>query len=157
MLEYVVLRVYGVFGHASMPSGANLMATVTATTRLPDWLERELRAFWETHGEGPSIGLRRVVEEWWAMQHFPAIEFRDGVSGRRAALREGPDVWEVVMVARDYPDDLDALAAHFGGHVAREALAQALAYAQRFPDEIQEWIAENKRVGRFLASHRDAR
>ncbi len=62
--EYAVLRVYGVFGYASALNGANLMATVTATTRLPDWLERELRTFWETHGEGPSIGLRRVVEEW---------------------------------------------------------------------------------------------
>ncbi len=87
------------------------------------------------------------------MQHFPAIEFREGVTGRRAALREGPDVWEVVMVARDYQNDLDALAGHLGGHVAREALAQALAYAQRFPKEIQDWIAENERIGRFLASH----
>lgn len=132
------------------------MATISATTRLPDWLEREIRTFWEAHGEGPSIGLRRVVEEWWAMQHFPAIEFRDGVSGRRAALREGPDVWEVAMVARDYGDDLDALAAHFGSRVSPDALKQALAYAERFPQEIQDWITENERIGRFLASRSGA-
>lgn len=91
------------------------------------------------------------------MQHFPAIEFRDGVSGRRAALREGPDVWEVAMVARDYGDDLDALAAHFGGQISPDALKQALAYAERFPQEIQDWIAENERIGRFLASRSGAR
>ena len=43
------------------------------------------------------------------MEHYPAIAFRDGVSGRRAILRSGPDVWEVVMVARDYGDDRNAL------------------------------------------------
>lgn len=127
------------------------MGTVPATTRLPDWLERALRAFWEEHGEGPSIGLRRTIEEWWTLQHFPAIEFRDGVSGRRAALREGPDVWEVAMVARDYGSDVEQLVRHFGGRISRDALTQALAYGARFPDEISSWISENERVARFLA------
>ena len=127
------------------------MATVPATTRLPDWLVRALHTFWREHGEGPSVGLRRTVEEWWALQEFPAIEFRDGVSGRRAALREGPDVWEVAMVARDYRGDMGRLETHFGSHVSRDALTQALAYAARFPEEIDQWITENERVGRFLA------
>lgn len=127
------------------------MPTVPATTRLPDWLERAFRAFWRERGEGPSIGLRRTVEEWWATQHFSAIEFRDGVSGRRAALREGPNVWEVAMVARDYGNDLERLATHFGGRVSRDALAQALDYSARFPEEIEHWIAENERVARLLA------
>lgn len=127
------------------------MATLPATTRLPDWLERALRTFWQEHGEGPSVGLRRTVEEWWALQHFPAIEFRDGVTGRRAALRDGPDVWEVAMVARDYGGDVARLETHFGGHLSRDALTQALAYAARFPEEIDNWITENERVARFLA------
>lgn len=127
------------------------MATVPATTRLPDWLERAFRAFWRERGEGPSVGLRRSVEEWWATQQFPAIEFRDGVSGRRAALRGGPDVWEIAMVARDYGGDLGRLAAHFGGRVSRDALGQALAYAARFPEEIEHWVNENERVARLLA------
>lgn len=127
------------------------MATAPATTRLPDWLERALRAFWGQRGEGPSVGLRRTVEEWWALQQFPAIEFRDGVSGRRAALREGPDIWEVAMVARDYGNDVERLGAHFGGRISRDALSQALAYAERFPEEIDHWITENERVARFLA------
>ena len=131
------------------------MATVSA--RLADWLERELRAFWQEHGDDPSTGLRRVAEEWWAMQRFPAIEFRDGVTGRRAALRDGPDVWEVAMVARDYRDDVDGLVAHFGGLVPREALAQALAYAERFAEEVAGRVAENERVGRSLAGHAERR
>lgn len=113
------------------------MGTVAVTTRLADWLEREVRAFWEDHGEAPSVGFRRVVEEWRVSQHFPAIEFRDGVSGRGAGLRGGPDVWEVSMVARDYGDDPDAVAERFGGRTSREALQQVFGYAERFPDEIR--------------------
>lgn len=127
------------------------MATIPATTRLPDWLEHEIRQFWQEHGEGPSVGLRRTAEEWWALQEFPAIEFRDGVSGRRAALREGPDVWEVAMVAEAYARDMEQLMQHFGGRISHAALEQALAYSDRFPDEITGWIAENERVARLLA------
>jgi hypothetical protein len=130
--------------------GELFVATVTA--RLADWLERELRTYWSARGEDPSNGLRRVAEEWWAMQRFPGIEFRDGPSGRRAALREGPDVWEVAMVARDYPGDPDGLLEHFGGAISRGALAEALAYAAHFKDEIDGWIAENERVGRAVAA-----
>ncbi len=126
------------------------MATVTA--RLEDWLKEDVEAFWHSHGERPSPGLRRVVQEWWATQRLPAITFRDGVSGRRAVLRDGPDVWEVVMVARDYGDDRAGLYAHFAGFVAPEALDQALAYAEHFPEETEAMLAENTRVERLLGA-----
>jgi hypothetical protein len=133
------------------------MATVAASTRLADWLEQEVRTFWEEHGEGSSVGLRRVVEEWWALQHFPALEFREGVSGRRAGLRGGPDVWEVVMVARDYSDDLDELTAHFGGRISPDALQQVIAYVEWFAEEVNGWIDENGRIGRKVADPPEAR
>ncbi len=123
------------------------MATVTA--RVEDWLDATVREFWKERGEGPSSGFRRALEEWWALQSFPVVEFRDGVSGRRAGLRGGPDVWEVVMVARDY-GDVDGVVAHFGGSIPREAVEQALAYAERFPAEIEGIIAENLRIERML-------
>lgn len=126
------------------------MAAITA--RLDDWLRSEIERFWKARGEGPSSGLRRVVEEWWAMSHFSAIAFRDGVSGRRAVLRGGPDVWEVVMVARAYGADRSGLHEHFGGAIPPEALEQALAYADRFPAEIEAMIAGNERVERMLGA-----
>ncbi len=126
------------------------MATLTA--RLDDWLKQEIEIFWKAHGEGPSSGLRRVVEEWWATQRYPMIEFRDGASGRRAVLRGGPDVWEVVMVAREYGDDRDGLHEHFGETISREGLEQALAYAERFPGAIDAKLAENERMARLLGA-----
>lgn len=125
---------------------------MSTTTRLASWLRDDLDLLWKTRGEDPSTGLRRIVEEWWAMENYPAIAFRDGVSGRRAILRSGPDVWEVVMVARDYGDDRESLRLHFGESVSQEALDQALAYAERFPEAVEAMIAGNERVERLHAA-----
>ena len=86
------------------------------------------------------------------MENYPAIAFRDGVSGRRAILRSGPDVWEVVMVARDYGDDRESLRLHFGESVSQGALDQALAYAERFPEAVEAMIAGNERAERLFAA-----
>jgi len=85
-------------------------------------------------------------------QHFPELEYREGVSGNRIGLRGGLDVWEVVMVARAYEGDLDALAAHFGGLIAADSLAQALEYARRFPSEVESRIEQNLRIEQMLRS-----
>lgn len=116
------------------------------SARLDLWLKESLEEFWRAHGERPSSGLRRVAEEWWAMQHFAALAFHDGVSGRRARLRGGPDVWEVVSVWRDYAPDREAFYDHFAPYLEREVLDQALAYAERFEGEIEAAIAQNERI-----------
>jgi len=59
----------------------------TMSARMDNWLKESLEEFWRARGERPSTGLRRVAEEWWAMQQFPAIVFHDGVSGRRIASK----------------------------------------------------------------------
>ena len=84
------------------------------------------------------------------MQEFSAIMFRDGVSGRRAVLRGGPDVWEVVQIARDYDSDRDGFHDHFAPHVDRDALDQALRYDERFPNEVNALIADNARLEALL-------
>jgi hypothetical protein len=122
----------------------------TMSVRLDDWLKAEIEEFWRVHGERPSTGLRYVAEEWWTMQRFHAIAFRDGVSGRRAYVRGGPDVWEIVTVARDYGDDRDGFYEHFSPFVARELLDQALAYAQRFPERVATMIERNRRMERVV-------
>lgn len=127
------------------------MATITA--RLDDWLRDEIERFWREHGHGPSSGFRRIAEEWWTVQQFPQIEFREGPAGRRAGLRGGPDVWEIEMVRREYDGDIAALNAHFefvpSGH-----LDQALAYAERFSADVDDLIVRNERVGRLLEGSR---
>jgi hypothetical protein len=122
------------------------------STRVARWLRRDIIDFGRRHRQGPSEALRRVAEEWWAMSRFPAIEFRDGVMGRRAGLRAGPDVWEIIMVWKDYAPDRKSFYDHFGGYVPREALDQALAYYDRFGDEIDDRLNENMRLAARLES-----
>lgn len=126
----------------------------TVSARLDDWLKESIEQFWRTHGEGPSTGLRHVVEEWWATQTYPAIAFRDGVSGRRAYLRDGPDVWEVVSVARAYGRDRTGFYEHFSPFTSPESLDQALAYADRFPEAVSAMIEKNQRMERVAAGTR---
>jgi uncharacterized protein (DUF433 family) len=119
------------------------------TTRLPAWLDGELRRFFSERGLGPSEGMRQIVDEWWTMEHFPSIEFREGPAGRRAATRSGPDVWEIVMVWRDYGSDLDRLKKHYHW-ISPGAIDEALAYYERYTDTIDDVIAENDRLLRLI-------
>ena len=94
--------------------------------------------------------LRLIPEESFVQMAFPAIEFRDGVTGRRASLRGGPDVWEIVMVQRDYGTDRDGLYEHFRW-IPRQDVDQALAYAKEFSSSVNARVDENERLGRQLA------
>src|SRR5437016_2648339 len=51
-------------------------------------------------GENRSRLAERYVDEGTRMDEHPGIVFRDGPTGRRAALAGGPDVWEVVATLR---------------------------------------------------------
>jgi len=118
------------------------MATPTLATRLPEPLLREVRLFAKRGRLGPSEALRAIVAEWVAAMKYPAIEFRDGPAGRRPALRGGPDVWEVAMVARDAGQSVEALRQSFGAHLSTAALGDAVAYAGEHRDDVEAWIEE---------------
>ena len=42
------------------------------------------------------------------MTENPYITFRDGPTGPRAALIDGPDIWEVIQTIDSYPGDPEA-------------------------------------------------
>jgi hypothetical protein len=68
--------------------------------RLPDDVDERLRRHAELIGEPRSRLAGRLIDEALRMDEHPGIVFRPGPSGRRAALVRGPDVWEVLSVAR---------------------------------------------------------
>jgi len=125
------------------------MASSTVATRLPAALLREITRYARRRRMGPSEALRAIVDEWVAMARYPAIEFRDGPVGRRPGVRGGPDVWEIVMVAREAGRNVAALREHFGSHLSGEVIEQALAYAAEHPD-VDAWVDENERLGEEL-------
>jgi hypothetical protein len=52
----------------------------------------------ERQDEPLSTLAQRAVREWLDTADHPGVIFRDGPTGRRAALAAGPDVWEVAAV-----------------------------------------------------------
>ncbi len=92
------------------------------------------------------------------MDDHPLIRFADGPSGRRARLLGGPDVWEVVAVARDNDGDLAETASYL--ELSLGLVQAAASYYAAYPQEIDERIELGRREARdahsaFLAA-RDA-
>ena len=114
-------------------------------TRLPPDLESGLERRFFEQDWGPSEGLRNVIQEWLALARFPKIEFRDTRAGRRAALREGPEVWEVASAAGPSRAMSAAVGQRFAG-IRGEALEEALTYAREFRDQIDRIVAREERL-----------
>ena len=78
------------------------------------------------------------------MADHPSVIFKDGPSGRRAALAYGPDVWEIIKFLREVdergPAALDAAAEVLAVDASR--IAAAVSYYTEYPDEIDADIAE---------------
>jgi hypothetical protein len=89
--------------------------------------------------------LERLVAEGLDTLQHPGIVYRDGPTGRRAALAVGPDVWEVVSALR-YTSGSDeervaALAEQFGLHARHIRTAIDFTVAHR--EDIDEQMAAN--------------
>jgi len=54
-----------------------------------------------TGGSTASALAQRLIDEGLRMADHPGVVFKDGPSGRRAAVACGPDIWEVVKFLRE--------------------------------------------------------
>jgi len=92
-----------------------------------------------------AAGLaQRLIDEGLRMADHPGVIFKDGPSGRRAALAYGPDVWEVIKFLREVdergPAAIDAAAEVFAVDTSR--VNTAISYYGDYSDEIDAEIAE---------------
>ncbi|HEV3310291.1 MAG TPA: hypothetical protein VG815_07220 [Chloroflexota bacterium] len=73
---------------------------------------------------------------------FPGIAFRGPDSSRRAWLMgTALDVWQVVEASRDF-ESMERMAQ--GGDISERQIRLALDYYARYPEEIDEVIADNR-------------
>jgi hypothetical protein len=111
--------------------------------RFEDGLLARLRRRAGTTASTTSALAQRLIDEGLRMADHPGVIFKDGPTGRRAALASGPDVWEVIKFLREIDER---------GPAALEAAADALAldqgrvsaavsYYADFPDEVDGEIA----------------
>lgn len=77
------------------------------------------------------------------MDVVPGVVFRDGPTGRRAALVGGPDVWEVIRLVREVGSAGPDARREAANAVALTAaqVETAVAYYGEYPDEIDRRIA----------------
>ncbi|MGH2719743.1 MAG: hypothetical protein ACRDJU_14365 [Actinomycetota bacterium] len=101
----------------------------------------------EADGRGLSAsGLaEELIDEGLRLRRHPAITFRDGATGRRAALVGGPDVWEVIggLLGGDLAPDGRVQRAVDLFQLRRDQVEAALAYYAEFTDKIDGRIAAN--------------
>ena len=92
-----------------------------------------------------AAGLaQRLIDEGLRMADHPGVIFKDGPSGRRAALAYGPDIWEVIKFLREVdergPAAIDAAAEVFAVDTSR--ISTVISYYGDYSDEIDAEIAE---------------
>lgn len=74
---------------------------------------------------------------------FPDIAFAGPEWSRRATVvGTGWDVWQIVVAVRDF-GSAEGLTEVF--NLTEREVRAALSYAERFPEEIEQQIAENER------------
>ncbi len=125
--------------------------------RLPEELLERIEA--ESRAVGASITqlVSSMLDEGLKTRRFTGVVYRNGPSGRRAALVGGPDVWEVVRDLGTAPgrgmERVDNLAAETG--LATASVMLAADFYASFPQEIDELIEANERAAEEV--HRQAR
>lgn len=94
-------------------------------------------------GRSRSAIVEELAEEAAKARLHPGIAFR-GTPRRAWAIGSGLDVWEIVELLSSYDGDEQALCADHPLLTVRH-LRAARAYAERFSDEINTLIEENRR------------
>lgn len=100
------------------------------------------------HSQGISTLVERLIDEGLRMQTHPAVMFRDGPRGRRAALAAGPEIVDVIgaLIGGDVPVDQRRARAADLLNISPAAVDAALAYYAEFTGEIDAGIAERAKA-----------
>lgn len=119
------------------------MAVARATSyRLDPEIKQRLAGQAASERISERALLERLVCEGLDTLHYPGIVFREGATGRRAALAVGPDVWEVVSALRyttgAQEERVAVLGEQFGLHPQhiRTAIDYAINYRQDIDDQV---------------------
>jgi len=114
----------------------------------PQLLDRVRRRARATPGATASGIVQRLVDEGLRMAEHPGVVFKDGPSGRRAALAFGPDVWEIAKALREIDERGESAVAATAEILAipETRVRVAMHYYAAHPAEIDAEIGEADRA-----------
>ena len=106
----------------------------------------------ERLGQPRSRVAEQLIDEGIRLREFPGIVFRSGPTGRRAALADGPDVWEIVRGLKQARsgkgDPVELMMA--SSDLREEQIRLAADYYSVYPDEIDARIREDEEAATRL-------
>jgi len=119
--------------------------SMVLSMRLPMESGKRLKRMANRHGWTPSDASARLVEEGLRRSEFAFIDFRDSPAGRQAYIQGSTlAVWELALLLKSYRQNVSSVAEHLRWPEAK--VRAAVNYAEAFPDEVHEAIAENEAV-----------
>lgn len=111
--------------------------------RLSAATDRYVEAEAARRKRSKSAIVEALTEEAARTHRFPGIGFKGEDYDRRAwVVGSHLDVWQLIELLRGYGEDEERLRADVD-HLTVQHLRVARAYAQAYPDEIEEALAEN--------------
>ncbi|MGY1592286.1 ribbon-helix-helix protein, CopG family [Geodermatophilus sp. SYSU D00708] len=123
------------------------------SVRLSDDVLRRLSDLAGRRGASVSSTIERLLDEALRREAHPGVTFRDGPSGRRAGLVNGPDVDEVVRTLRtvqaDHHEDPVPVVAETTS-LTESQVRVAVAYYADHRAEVDARIAANERAAEEL-------
>ena len=119
--------------------------SMVISMRLPINSGKRLKRMAAAHGWTPSDASAKLVEEGLRRAEFAFIDFRDSKMGRQACIQGSSlAVWEVMMLARSFKNDVSMVAKHLRWPQAK--IQAAFNYAKAFSGEIDSAIADNDSI-----------
>jgi len=116
------------------------------SARMDEAVLSRLEKLSKREGQPRSRVAEQLIDEGIRMREFPGIVFRPGPTGRRAALADGPDVWEIVRGLKQARsgegDPIERLLA--STNLRREQIRLAADYYGAYPEEIDARIREDE-------------
>lgn len=79
--------------------------SIALTLRLPEEDAEEVRRIAQKERRSVSEVGARIVDEWLRQNRFPLIEFRSINGERVACLKSRLEIWQVIMIGRQYGAD----------------------------------------------------
>ena len=120
----------------------NSTQSTVISMRLPAESGQRLKRMARRHGWTASDASARLVEEGLRRSEFAFIDFRDSAAGRQACIQGSTlAAWEIMLLVRSNGGDAAAVAGHLNWPEMK--VQAAVHYAEAFPGEIDEAIADN--------------